>query len=164
MAVKRGPQVPPAVGRLLEDEPDRHVGLTILVLSTGDDGWPHQAMISVGELLVTAADRFALALWPSSTCAANLSRTKRVTLALVADGSAFSLLCEVRVERPLDVGADRPLRAFDLRVVEVIEDAAPYADLLTGVTYSLHDRAGTLARWTATRAALRATFDVALRS
>jgi len=164
MAVKLGPQLPAAVGRLLEDEPDRQVGLTILVLTIGAEGWPHVAMISVGELVVIAPDRLALALWPASTCAANLSHAKRATLALVAEGHAFSLLCEGRTERPLQTGAGRPLRGFDLRVTEALDDAAPYADLLSGVTYRLHDPAGALARWSATRAALRATFGVGSRS
>ena len=38
MAVKLGPQLPAAVGRVLEDEPDRQVGLTILVLTIGAEG------------------------------------------------------------------------------------------------------------------------------
>ena len=123
------------------------------------------AMISVGELVVTAPDRLAMALWPASTCAENLSpRRAGNAAALVADGHAFSLLCEGRAERPLQTGAGRPLRGFDLRVTEALDDAAPYADLLSGVTHRLHDPAGSLARWSATRAALRATFGVGSRS
>ena len=44
------PGVPEAVRRILEDEPERQVGLTILVLSELETGWPHLAMVSVGEL------------------------------------------------------------------------------------------------------------------
>ena len=89
------PVVPEAVRRCLEDEPERHVGLTILVLSELEAGWPHLAMVSVGELVVAADGRLALALWPTSTCAANLARTGRATLAVVTDGLAFSLRCHV---------------------------------------------------------------------
>lgn len=150
------PGVPEAVRRILEDEPERQVGLTILVLSELETGWPHLAMVSVGELVVAADGRLALALWPTSTCAANLARTGRATLAVVADGLAFSLRCRVDEEVPITAGEDPPMRGFVLRVIAVTEDAAPYADLLTGVTYRLHDAQVTVTRWRRTRATLAA--------
>jgi hypothetical protein len=148
------PAVPEPVRRCLQDEPERQVGLTILVLSELDSGWTHLAMVSVGELVVAADERLALALWPASTCAANLARTGRATLAVVADGLAFSLRCRVDDEFPITAGADPAMRGFVLRVCAAIEDAAPYADLLGGVTYRLHDAQATLDRWRRTRAAL----------
>jgi len=150
------PVVPEAVARRLEDEPERQVGLTILVLSELEAGWPHLAMVSVGELVVGPDVRLALALWPTSTCAANLARTGRATLAVVVDGLAFSLRCHVDDELPITAGEDPAMRGFVLRVIAAVEDAAPYADLLSGVTYRLHDAQATLARWRRTRAALAA--------
>src|ERR1700751_4548701 len=99
------PVLPDAVRRCLEDEPERQVGLTILVLSQLEAGWPHLAMVSVGELVVAADGRLALALWPTSTCAANLARTGRATLAMVTGGLAFSLRCHVEDEFPITPGA-----------------------------------------------------------
>jgi hypothetical protein len=148
------PVVPEAVRRCLEDEPERHVGQTILVLSELEAGWPHLAMVSVGELIVAADGRLALALWPTSTCAANLARTGRATLAMVTGGLAFSLRCRVDEELPITGGEDPTMRGFVLRVTAALEDAAPYADLLTGVTYRLHDARVTVARWRRTRTAL----------
>ncbi len=156
MSRELGPVVPEAVRRCLEDGPERQVGLTFLVLSELEAGWPHVAMVSVGELVVAADGRLALALWPTSTCAANLARTGRATLAVVADGLAFSLRCHVDDELPITAGEDPAMRGFVLRVITAIEDSAPYADLLSGVTYRLHDDQATLARWRRTRAALAA--------
>ena len=150
------PVVPEAVRRCLQDEPERQVALTILVLSELESGWPHLAMVSVGELIVAADGRLALALWPTSTCAANLARTGRATLAMVTDGLAFSLRCHVGDEFAITAGEDPAMRGFVLRVTAVVEDAAPYADLLGGVTFRLHDAQATLARWRRTRAALAA--------
>jgi hypothetical protein len=113
-------------------------------------------MVSAGELVVTGEARMGLALWPSSTCAANLSGSGLATLALVTDGRSFSLRCRKHREQMLDDAEHPAARAYDLQVIEALEDAAPYADLLSGVTYRLHDPEPTLARWTATRAALRA--------
>jgi len=149
------PAVPEPIRRRLQDEPERQVGLTILVMSELETGWTHLAMVSVGEL-VTADGRLALALWPTSTCAANLTRTGRATLAVVADGVAFSLRCQVDDELPITAGGGPAMRGFVLRVTAATEDAAPYADLLSGVTYRLHDAQATLIRWRRTRAALAA--------
>ena len=157
------PVVPETVRRCLEDEPERHVGLTILVLSELEAGWPHLAMVSVGELIVAADGRLALALWPTSTCAANLARTGRATLAVVTDGVAFSLRCHIDDELPVTAGEDPAMRGFVLRVTAAVEDAAPYADLLGGVTYRLHDAQATLARWRRTRAALAAVLAAPAR-
>lgn len=156
MSRELGPTIPEPVRRCLQDEPERQVGLTILVLSELEAGWTHLAMVSVGELVVAADERLALALWPTSTCAANLGRTSRATLAVVADGLAFSLRCHVDDELPITAGEDPAMRGFVLRVVAAIEDAAPYADLLSGVTYRLHDTQATLVRWRRTRDALAA--------
>jgi hypothetical protein len=156
MSRELGPAVPEAVRRCLDDEPERQVGLTILVLSELEAGWPHVAMVSVGELVVVADGRLALALWPTSTCAANLARTGRATLAVVADGLAFSLRCRVDDELSIAGGEGPAMRGFVLRVSAATEDSAPYADLLSGVTYRLHDTQATLARWRHTRAALAA--------
>lgn len=150
------PAVPESVRRCLQDDPERQVGLTILVLSELQAGWPHLAMVSVGELVVAADGRLALALWPTSTCAANLARTGRATLAVVADGLAFSLRCQIDDDLPITGGEDPAMRGFVLRVTAAVEDAAPYADLLSGVTYRLHDAEATLVRWRRTRAALAA--------
>jgi hypothetical protein len=156
MSRELAPAVPEPVRRCLEDEPANQLGLTFLVLTELDAGWPHLAMVSVGELIVAPHQRLALALWPTSTCAANLSRTGRATLASVADGRAFSLRCQVDDQRPIAAGEHVAMRGFALRITAATEDAAPYADLVGGVTYRLHDAKATLARWRRTRAALAA--------
>jgi hypothetical protein len=153
-----GPHVPPAVRSVLDDAPERQIGLTILVVTVGEGEYPHVAMVSVGELVVIAQARLALSLWPGSTCATNLSREGRATLALVAGGVAYSLSCRNAGEQELRSDPHPPTRAFDLHVAESIEDSAPYADLLAGVTYRLHDPEAALARWRSTRAALEASF------
>jgi hypothetical protein len=153
-----GAHVPPAVRGVLDDAPERQIGITILVVTLGEDEYPHVAMVSVGELVVTAQARLALSLWPASTCATNLSRERRATLALVTGGAAYSLSCRSAGERELRSDPHPPTRAFDLHVADSLQDSAPYADLLTGVTYRLHDPESAVARWHSTRAALRAAF------
>ncbi|MCY4087836.1 MAG: hypothetical protein OXG37_13380 [Actinomycetia bacterium] len=46
--------------------------VTALLGTTNDDGWPHVAMMSVGELAAVDPHRPRAALWRSSTATANL--------------------------------------------------------------------------------------------
>lgn len=151
-----GAEVPAAVRRLLQDDPQERVGETILLLTAGEDGWPHLAMVSVGELVVTGPDRLALALWPASTAAANLARNPRATLGAVTEGRSLLLRCRADAGHELTVPGGQRLRAFTLQVTAASEDVAPYADLLAGVSFRLHDPPSAIGRWRATRTALHA--------
>jgi hypothetical protein len=150
--------VPAVVRDLLVDEPERRIGVTVLVLTVGEQSLPHVAMVSVGELALVAERRLALALWPASTCAANLDRERRATLAVVLDGHAYSLHCRVVAGHELGGGTDPPLLGFELEVTSAFDDVAPYADLLCGVSFRLHDETATVGRWRRTRSALRESF------
>jgi hypothetical protein len=130
--------------------------LTILVLSTTHDAWPHLAMVSLGEIVAVSPRSLRLALWPNSTAATNVWRERRTTLVLIHEGAAYYLRCAVRRGADLvlpDAGGQ--LACFGLRVDDVIEDVAPYAVLTSGVTFRLNDPDVTAQRWRATRAALR---------
>jgi hypothetical protein len=163
MARSIGNEIPPAIVSLLSDDAFADwVGvnddwLTILVLSTSNDQWPHLAMVSLGEIVAINPRALRLALWPSSTAATNVWREQRTTLALVHNNAAYYLRCAVRrgadLLLPGDVGQ---LACFGLRVEDVIEDVAPYAVLTSGVTFRLNDVEATAERWRETRAALRA--------
>src|SRR5437762_2738343 len=67
----------------------RKVGETFLLVTTDEQGWPHMAMLSVGELLARSPDRLEAALWLHSTATTNLERSGRGLLAVVADGAGF---------------------------------------------------------------------------
>ena len=59
-------------------------------LSTVDeDGWPHAAMLSAGEVLITKAGTFSIAIWPGSSTAKNLARDGRMTITLPGDGAFY---------------------------------------------------------------------------
>src|SRR4051794_11316856 len=70
-------------------ERDDAAGFTVEVITVGADGWPHVALVSVGEIVALADPHVRLALWPSSTTTANLVRTRAATLAAVTDGVAY---------------------------------------------------------------------------
>ena len=130
-------------------------GLTFLLLSTTESGWPHVAMLSVGEVLGLDERHLRLALWRGSTASTNLAQTGQATLALVHDGAAYSLRCTARGGADLRMEGHGALTVFDLQVAEALEDVAPYAQLTSGVTFRLNDPDEVLPRWRETIAALR---------
>jgi hypothetical protein len=134
-------------------------GFTLLLLTTRADGWPHQAMLSVGEVAVVADNRLKLAVWPGATSTANLRERGQATLTAVVAGVAYALFLSVEAAGDLAVvggGHAAALARFDARVTKATADAAPYATLDHGVRFTLVDRDGTIDRWRATREALAA--------
>jgi hypothetical protein len=131
------------------------VGETFLLLTTGEDGWPHMAMLSVGELLLADASTLRAALWLHSTATRNLTREGRGVLALVHDGAGYYLRCQATRGPDLDLGEDGRLAYFDLGIEDVLEDAVNYAVLTSGMTFTLNNPEQVLARWQRTVDAMR---------
>jgi len=163
MARSIGNELPAAIVSLLAADPlpDQAdadgLDLTILVLTTTPDGWPHLAMVSLGEIIAVGPRALRLALWPNSTAARNLWREQRMTLALVHDEAAYSVRCAARRGADLVLPANGgQLACFGLRVDDVVEDVPPDATLTGGVRFRLHNPDTTMRRWQQTRAALRA--------
>lgn len=150
------PAVPPALRALLEADPGDPAadGVTLLLLTLREDGWPHQAMLSVGEVALAGEDGLRIATWASSSSTRNLRAHGRATLTAVLGGVAYALRLALHERGPLTVSGSAPLACFDARVVAASADEAPYARLLGGVRFALHDREATIARWRETRARL----------
>ena len=147
-------EVPAALAQAIAADAASAEGFTLLVIGVVE-GWPHEAMIGVGEI-VTAGDGILLALWPSSTITRALTESSRCTLAAVVDGTAFSL--RLTVERLDDISTPLAgtLACFRGRVAAARADEAPYAILESGIRFRLRDRETVLARWSEQRAALEA--------
>ncbi len=151
-----GNHLPQAVRELLAgDDLESREGLTILLLSTTTDGWPHLAMLSVGEIVAVDDRLLRAALWPNSTATANLTHGSRATLALVHQNVAYYVRCVAEREDDVRLPTGN-LAGFRLRVVGALQDSAPYANLTSGVTFELKDPSQVYPRWNSTVEALRA--------
>lgn len=150
------PAVPAELAAAIGADPAQAEGFTLLLLSMVE-GWPHQAMISVGEVAVLDRDRLALALWPGSSAAAALTATARATLTAVVPPAAYELRLEARRVADLETPRAGKLARFLAVVRAASVDEAPYATLEAGVSFSLHEPEKTFARWREVRAALAAT-------
>ena len=150
------PVVPPALRELLDsDDLAAAEGFTMLLVSVTADGWPHMAMVSVGEVVVSGDSSLRLALWPGSTATRNLTPSGSATLAAVADGTSYSVRLVVTRDGEVETPLAGQLARFEARVEGASADEAPYAVLESGVRFRLKDPPSVLARWAELRQALR---------
>jgi hypothetical protein len=152
-----GDQLPESLRELLDgSDLAQREGLTFLLLSNDEEGWPQVAMLSVGEVVAVDAHRIRAGLWLHSGTSKNLTRSGRATLVLVANGNGYYV--RLRAERgpDLDLGEEGRLAYFVLQVEDVQEDSTDYARLTSGVTFKLKDASEVVPRWRHTVDALRA--------
>jgi hypothetical protein len=150
------PLVPPALRELLDsDDLAAAEGFTMLLVTVTAEGWPHVAMVSVGEVVVSGSDSLRLALWPGSTATRNLTPGGLATLAAVVGGTSYSLRLAVTRAGQVETPLAGQLARFEARVEGASADEAPYAVLESGVRFRLKDPPAVLARWAELRQALR---------
>ncbi|MBV8049952.1 MAG: hypothetical protein JOZ80_02110 [Acidobacteriaceae bacterium] len=120
-------------------------GEAIRLITVGEDGWPHAAQLSIGEVLAVNPSELLVATWPHSHTTQNLRRDGRLTLALVANGAVLEMCGHAALEAEHQTKLD--LTVFRVKIESVHEHRATYADVTSGVTFRLHDRERALARW-----------------
>jgi hypothetical protein len=121
---------------------DRKLSEAVRISTVSEDGWPHAAMLSVGEMLALDASEIAMLLYDGSNTSRNLARDGRLTLTLPLDHG----LCEMRLRATAKKREGRH-RCFTALVEDVRQHRSHYADVVSGVTFRLHDRTAVLARW-----------------
>jgi hypothetical protein len=150
-----GEALPPKLVALLDGRaPADRQGITIVLATTGPDGWPLIALLSVGEVLAADSRDVRIGLWGSSATTAALTASGRTTMSMVLDGAAWDarLRCERAPDLVIDGGGR--LAAFRCRVEEVLEDRVGYAELTGGIQFRLRRPEEVLPRWVATLEAL----------
>jgi len=121
------------------------VGEAIRVTSVDEDGWPHAALLSVGEILAVDQKHLNFAVWSQSATTKNIERTGRVSLSLVHDGALWEV--HLNAKRVAGERAGMKLAFFTAEVKNVRVHRVNYADVLTSVTYRLHDTESVVKRW-----------------
>jgi hypothetical protein len=119
------------------------IGQTISLISIDDQGWPRLALLSIGEVYSSSGTGVMLALHANSGTTAALTSSGRALLNTVIDAVNYRI--RIQVER-LHSGPG-PLAFFKGFVVGVDEDRVPYAQLTSGITYSLNDEEAVVVRW-----------------
>lgn len=129
-------------------------GLTFLLVTTAQDGWPHVAMLSVGEVLATTKREVRLALWPESGTTANLTDGRRALLVLIAGEASYHIRLAAR--RRDDLSLPGGGRAFFIATVEeVLKDVVGYADITSAIGFRLKEPDRVVPAWREAVAAMR---------
>jgi hypothetical protein len=115
-------------------------------LTTVDaDGWSRVSLLSVGEIVFRPGKGFRFCVFQQSDTAANLTRDGRVTFSMALDGGMWELrlratACDREVARST-------LAFFKAKIDSARLHAAPYAEVTSGVTFSLDEPSTVLPRW-----------------
>ncbi|GGA30856.1 hypothetical protein [Paenibacillus physcomitrellae] len=126
-----------------------------LILSTvSEDGWPHTAMLSVGEVVAVSGSRLRIGLWPATATSSNMARTGQALLVAVYQGRVSYIKLKVKPPLPALQESDYPRDRYEAEVVQVKQDAAKYAEIVSGIQIALHDPVEVISRWEATVADL----------
>lgn len=138
--------LPEALCHLLDGSlPASHQHQAIRLSSIGNNGWPYTAQLSLGEIIALSPQQLRFAIWPNSTTTANLIRDGKMTLSLVYDGAVVEIQA-IAIKREECI-TDQQLAVFDADIRQVVIHRAPYATVVSGMTFTLKDEPLTQVRW-----------------
>ncbi|MEM5314501.1 hypothetical protein [Paraburkholderia sp. JHI869] len=148
-------RLPAALVRELDgDHLEARLADALRLSTVSEDGWPHGAQLSAGEILAVNATTLLVALWPQSSTTANLVRDGRLTLSLVHDGALLEIRARSHAVAQRQTALE--LSVFRVEIESVTEHRAKYAEVLSGVTFRLYEPEQVLTRWREQIAMLRA--------
>ncbi len=146
----RGAELPPEVYALLNgtDLADKQEEAMMLI-TVSEDGWPHTAMLSVGEVAAASPNLLRIGLWQGTETSGNLKRAGKAALVLVYQGKVNYLKLQVK---PLPASRESayPRDRFEAELAGVKQDTAKYAEIVSGIRIALHDPPEVVKRWEAT--------------
>ncbi|QGZ60235.1 pyridoxamine 5-phosphate oxidase [Paraburkholderia acidiphila] len=152
---KPATQLPAALVREFDgDHLEARLADAVRLSTVSEDGWPHGAQLSAGEILAVNAATLLIAVWPQSSTTANLVRDARLTLSLVHNGALLEIRARAHAVAQRQTALE--LRVFRVEIESVTEHRAKYAAVLSGVTFRLYEPEQVLARWREQIAMLRA--------
>ena len=132
-------------GQDLEDK--KH--LVMMLQSITAEGYPHTAMVSVGESVAIDSDNIRIALWPDTQTAQRLVETGKGSLVIVYAKKIYYIELDLSVLPSLNNEIYCRLR-FEASVKTVKEDNAKYAEIISGISIQLYDAENVVERWKVT--------------
>jgi hypothetical protein len=103
--------------------PEAFAHLVVPLCTVDEGGWPHVALLSYGELRARDRSRIDVLLYPASGTSANLRQRRGCTL-LIFDKDLAAYVKAVAHEYPEDAAAPVGRAAFELRIHQIVIDAA----------------------------------------
>ncbi|MCK2005654.1 pyridoxamine 5'-phosphate oxidase family protein [[Brevibacterium] frigoritolerans] len=121
----------------------------MMLLTVSEEGWPHTAMISVGEIVALSRKELRIGLWPDTSTTANVIRTQKATLVLFWKGKAQYIRLSLERLKALP-NAQYKRERFHAKIIEAREDMAKYAEITSGIKIDLKNPKEVVERWSAT--------------
>lgn len=150
---------PAGLLRLLDGHDlEARVGIIVQLMTVDDDGWPHVALLSAGEVVFQPPDRALLALWPQSSTSGNLIARRLALLCVAFEGAWWLARLEVVTTGPL-ADLQEPRLGVLARLVHLRADTVPYAQLDGSLHFQLTDPSEVVSRWRRTIISLRAAYQ-----
>ncbi len=118
----------------------------MLLLTVNEEGYPHNAMVSVGEVVALNHHQLRIGLWPNTSSTANILRSKKATLVIIYAGKAHYIRLSLKSLGILP-NAEYKRERFEAEVVWLRSDEAKYADITSGIQINLKDPQEVLDRW-----------------
>ena len=132
-----GAKLPDRLFEILKGEDiTPHLGKVVLLVTVDSQGFPHPAMLSLGEVAAKDKENIRLATYKGSTTSKNLRERGKVAMVFAEEGMTYYVKGEVtQLEEALP---DLPsLSSFNLKVAQVIEDTEPQAPIISGIRFQL---------------------------
>lgn len=153
----RGDRVAEALAVLDGTRLGQGAGDAFILTTTTEDGWPHIALLSVGEVLAVDSE-IRIAVWPNTAATRNITANGKALLAIIGGHRCLYLRLSCRRGPDIPSGSGR-LAFFACSIERAVEDEVGYAMVTGGVTFEVTDDA-VVDGWHRTVAALRsAHFD-----
>lgn len=118
----------------------------MMLLTVTKDGWPHTAMISVGEIVAVNREELRIGLWQDTKTSKNIVRTKQAALNFFYNGKAIYIELSLKKLDPLQ-NTEYPRDRFSAKIISFREDMAKYADIISGVQIELKMPEEVISRW-----------------
>ena len=140
MSTSIGKDIPDQVVAMLGGEQaDEHVGKVILLLTVDEQGFPHAAQLSAGEILIRDKSFVRLAIFKEGRTLRNITDRSALMLAIIEPElscyiKGFGSVSDATISR----GSIQPFEAVrvDVEVADVLLDSEAGAQITTGARYS----------------------------
>ena len=117
---------------LQDDDGDYKTAITLTTV--GKEGFPHQALLSKKEIRFLSKNKLIISVWCKSQASKNMTSNGKLLLSFVCDKKFISLKClsikKVKTK-------DESLNIFQIEILETKIDQVDYANIQSGISFSL---------------------------
>lgn len=120
--------------------------IAMVLQSITSEGYPHSAMVSVGEVIALDSEHLRIALWPQTHTSISLAEKRKSNLIIIYNNMVSYLELDITLLPSLDNEVYERTR-FEATIKSIRQDIAKYADITSGITVEMHEPEQVLNRW-----------------